>query len=408
MKVAMLSEHASPLAVIGGADAGGQNIHVAALGHALAARGHDVTVYTRRDCPSTPQRVQLGRRFAVEQLDAGPAEAVPKDDMLPFVPALAEALTRRLGADRPAVVHAHFWMSGLAACTAGSRLELPVIQTFHALGAVKRRMQGTADTSPAERIDYERQLLREVDRVVASCTDEVRELITLGARRPRVDIVPSGVDTAHFTPEGPRARRGTRSRLLVVGRLVRRKGTEDAIEALGFLPDAELVIAGGPPRCALDRDPEAVRLAELARQIGVRDRVRFLGQVPHERLPALFRSADLVLCLPWYEPFGIVPLEAMACGVPVVGTAVGGLVDTVVDGVTGSLLPIRSPELVAEVAGQLLADPALRRRLGAAGARRVHRHYQWSEVARGTERTYLLALENSAERTVAAGAREAG
>jgi D-inositol-3-phosphate glycosyltransferase len=403
MKIAMVSEHASPLAAIGGVDAGGQNVHVAALASALARRGHRVVVYTRRDSPDLPAHVPLCPGVVVEHLDAGPPEPIGKDELLPHIPQLGCALAERLDDDPPAVVHGHFWMSGLAALQASC--SVPVVQTFHALGTVKRRFQGRADTSPRSRLRLERRVARRVERIVATCTDEVRELVRMGADRSLIDVVPCGVDLERFTPDGPAVPRGGSPRLLAVGRLVPRKGVDDVILALSRIPDAELLVAGGPPGGELARDPEAKRLTALAAQAGVSHRVRLLGQVPHAELPALIRSADLVVCLPWYEPFGIVPLEAMACGVPVVAAAVGGMIDTVVDGVTGALLPPRRPDLFAAVVTDLLADPDRRRRYGRAGPDRVRRLYRWEQVARSTERSYLLAAAHSRP---AAEALEAG
>jgi glycosyltransferase involved in cell wall biosynthesis len=169
--------------------------------------------------------------------------------------------------------------------------------------------------------------------------------------------------------------------------LVPRKGTEDVISAVRDLPRAELLIAGGPDRRCLGTDPDARRLAAWARREGVAGRTELLGRVPHESLPDLYRSADVVVCAPWYEPFGIVPLEAMACGVPVVATAVGGLLDTVVDGTTGIHVPPRCPTAIAEAVGSVLEDRPLAARLGAAGARRAH-SYAWSGIAASSVATY--------------------
>jgi D-inositol-3-phosphate glycosyltransferase len=407
MKIAMVSEHANPLAAVGGVDAGGQNVHVASLSAQLAARGHEVVVYTRRDSPRLPERADLCHGVTVVHLNAGPAVEISKDDLLAHIPALAQQLARAVDADPPSVLHAHFWMSGLASLQVVAGREIPMLQTFHALGTVKRRCQGGADTSPPQRVDVERELAVHADRVIASCTDEVRELMTLGAVRSRIDVVPSGVDTAHFTPHGPVAARSSRHRLLCVGRLVPRKGVDDAIRALAQLDDAELVVAGGPA-ADIAADPEVMRLLQLAAELGVRDRVHLIGQVPRAELPALIRSSDVVVCLPWYEPFGIVPLEAMACGVPVVGTAVGGLLDTVVDGVTGALLPPRSPGVAAGVLGELLASPQRRRGYGRAGVQRVRRHYAWPDVARSTERCYLRAIAARAGLAPAASVEVAG
>jgi glycosyltransferase involved in cell wall biosynthesis len=392
VKIAMVSEHASPLATLGGVDAGGQNVHVAELAGALADRGHQVVVYTRRDDAELPRRVALRHGVWVEHLDAGPPRAIAKDDLLPYIPALGRALAIRLGADRPDVVHAHFWMSGVAACAAARSLHIPVVQTFHALGAVKRRYQGAADTSPPSRVDDERQVAREVNRVIASCTDEADELIAMDCPRTSIDIVPSGVDLELFTPDGPVAPRDPATRrLLVVGRLVPRKGVADAVRVCALLPeDVELVVAGGPEVQYLAADPEASRLLALAEDLSVRDRVHFVGRVARPDLPALVRSADVVVCLPWYEPFGIVPLESMASGVPVVGSAVGGLMDTVVDDVTGLLVPPRRPEAAARAIRALLDDTTVRRRMAICARARAE-NYSWQAVARLTEATYRRA-----------------
>jgi D-inositol-3-phosphate glycosyltransferase len=385
----MVSEHASPLAALGGADAGGQNVHVAALSAALARQGAEVVVHTRRDDPALPERVAVAPGVTVEHVDAGPPVPIPKDELLPHMDELAARLRQSWRADPPDVVHAHFWMSGLAALTAGRPLGLPVVQTFHALGVVKRRHQGAKDTSPPSRLRDERFLAREADRIVATCSDEVFELVRMGADLRRITVVPCGVDLGLFRPDGPAEPRDPgRSRLLVVSRLVERKGIGSVITALAELPGTELVVAGGPPARRLAEDPEARRLAALAERLGLAGRVRFRGQVEPGDLPALYRSADLVVCVPWYEPFGIVPLEAMACGVPVVASAVGGLVDSVVDGVAGVHVPPRRPDLLASVLAGLLADPARRAALGAAGARRARRRYRWDRIARGTLDVY--------------------
>jgi D-inositol-3-phosphate glycosyltransferase len=389
MRVAMVSEHASPLAVLGGADAGGQNVHVAALSAALAGLGAEVVVHTRRDDPDLPPRVAAAPGVTVDHVDAGPAEPIPKDDLLPHMDEFAHRLLESFRADPPDVVHGHFWMSGRAALAAARPLGIPVVQTFHALGVVKRRHQGARDTSPPTRLREEATVAKEADRIVATCSDEVFELVRMGADLRRVTVVPCGVDLKLFRPDGPVAPRPqVGSRLLVVSRLVERKGIGNVITAKTSLPDAELVVAGGPPAAELGQDPQARRLAALAERLGVARRVRFLGRVGRSDLPALYRSADLVVNVPWYEPFGIVPLEAMACGVPVVASAVGGLVDTVVHDVTGVHVPPRRPRLVATAIAELLADPGRRTALGAAGARRARRRYGWDRIARSTLEVY--------------------
>lgn len=399
----MVSEHASPLAALGGVDAGGQNVHVAELSLALARRGHEVTVYTRRDDAALPDRVRTDPRLEVVHVTAGPVRSVPKDLLLPFMGELAEGIVEDWGQEPPDIVHGHFWMSGLAALDAAGQSRaagrpVQVIQTFHALGTVKRRHQGVEDTSPSERLMLEAMVGRSADRIVATCSDEVFELKAMGVPGNRVSIAPCGVDLDLFAPHGPVEERGRAHRIVSVGRLVPRKGMDLVIRAMRELAelgrdDVELVIVGGAGNSAgLDEDPEAQRLRALAVDLGVADRVVLRGQVSRAEMPAVLRSADAVVCSPWYEPFGIVPLEAMACGVPVIAAAVGGLVDTVVNGKTGLHVPPQDPASIAAAIDDLVADPAWARELGDNGYRRVKARYSWSRIAADTEKAYQTAL----------------
>ncbi|MGW4398680.1 glycosyltransferase [Amycolatopsis nivea] len=392
MRISMVSEHASPLAALGEEDAGGQNVHVADLSAALVRGGHDVTVYTRRDDPDAPATVETPAGYRVVHVPAGPARRLPKDELLPHMGEFGSWLRDRWTEEPPDVAHAHFWMSGVATVLAAREAGVPTVQTFHALGVVKRRHQGDADTSPPDRMRLERMVGKQVDRIVATCSDEVFELARQGVPRQRISVVPCGVDLDRFGTGGPVVPRTAPKRLVSVGRLVPRKGFDLAIAALPRVPETELVIAGGPASGALSRDPEARRLRRLAERLGVADRVHLAGQVSRAEMPALLRSADAVLCTPWYEPFGIVPLEAMACGVPVVAAAVGGLTDTVVDGITGRLVPPRDPARLAARLRALLDEPAELEALGTAGQERVRARYSWDRIAAETVRAYEKAL----------------
>ena len=407
MKIAMVSEHASPLAVLGGADAGGQNVHVAELSAALTRRGHQVTVYTRRDDPDLPDSVEMPQGYTVIHVPAGPAEHIPKDELLPHMGAFAQFLDAQWSADRPDVAHAHFWMSGIATQLAARHLDLPAVQTFHALGVVKRRHQGTDDTSPKDRMRLEAMVARTATWVAATCTDEVFELMRMGRSRARMSVVPCGVNLDRFTPDGPAAPRSRRHRIVSVGRFVPRKGFDTVVRALPAMPDTELVIVGGPDRAELHVDPEARRLMELASALGVADRVQLHGSVAREDMPAILRSADVVACTPWYEPFGIVPLEAMASGIPVVASAVGGMLDTVVHDVTGRLVKPKSPADVAAAINQLMRDDFLRQSLGAAGRDRAKARYSWDRIAADTQRIYSRLVATGLGRTAGLPAQPA-
>jgi glycosyltransferase involved in cell wall biosynthesis len=400
MRISLVSEHANPLAALGGADAGGQNVHVAALAAGLARRGHEVVVHTRRDSVSAPERLATPDGYVVHHVAAGPPTDIPKDELLPHMTEFGRRLRATWAQLPPDVVHAHFWMSGLASLDAVRGTGIPLLQTFHALGSVKRRHQGRLDTSPAARVGVEQRLCREVDRVIATCRDEVDELGELGLPPYRADVIPCGVDTELFCPGPAQQVQATsgRHRLVVVGRLVTRKGVGNVIEALARLlrhdHDVELLIAGGPSGGTLDVDPEIQRLRTLADRLCIGDRVVFLGGVARTEVPELMRSADVVVTVPWYEPFGIVPLEAMACGRPIVGSAVGGLLDTIVPGTTGELVPPRDPRTLAKVLHRLLDDPERRAGYGRAGRERAVALYDWGCVVARTEAVYEEAVRS--------------
>ncbi|MQA86997.1 MAG: glycosyltransferase [Streptosporangiales bacterium] len=403
MKIALVSEHASPLATLGGVDAGGQNVHVAGLARALAERGHEVTVYTRHDSDEQPSRVGMAPGVTVEHVPAGPARPVGRDRLLPYMGQFGGYLERRWAADPPDVVHAHYWMSGIAAHVAARGVGLPVVQTFHALGSVKRRYLGSEDPSPSGRIRMEAALGRAAAAVIATASDEVAELGRLGVSRHSISVVPCGTDLERFRPEGPTHPRADRPRLICVGRPVERKGVDTVVRALRRVPDAELLVVGGPPPGELEASAEIRRLRAVAREVGVADRVEFVGGVGRGTVASLLRSADVAVSVPWYEPFGLVVVEAMACGTPVVASAVGGHLDTIVDNTTGVLVPPRDPMVLARRIRSLLADPLRRAAFGVAGADRAGCRYSWDRVVGETLSVYERVQPEKRGKVAAAG-----
>ncbi|MCD2261158.1 glycosyltransferase [Dietzia aurantiaca] len=401
MRIALISEHASPVAALGGEDAGGQNVYVAELATGLGARGHDVVVYTRRDDADAAEVVDLAPGVRLVHVTAGPAAPLPKDELAPFMAGFGrEMVAHWLSDGVPDIAHAHFWMSGMAVREAVRVVDVPVVQTFHALGTVKRRHQGSADTSPPGRLAVESGLVTDSDLLTASCRDERRELLECGADTDRIHVIPCGVDLDLFHPGAeadglPPRRQGLR-RVVSLGRMVPRKGIDMSIRALAGLPDTELVIAGGPERDALDRDPEGLRLQVLARELGVADRVTFTGRLDRGAAAALLASADVVCITPWYEPFGMVPLETMASGRPLVGTAVGGLLDSVDDGVTGLLVSPGDEAATTEALRVLLDYPARSDAMGCAARRRAETMFSWDRVVGLTEEAYAAARDGNA------------
>lgn len=393
LRVAMLSEHASPLALAGGVDAGGQNVYVDSIARAMGERGHEVDVLTRRDDPRQPDVVALSSGVRVLHVDAGPPQHVPKEKLLGWMPAFAREAQRRLQAEPPYdVIHANFFMSGWVGLTLRPVLQAPLVTTFHALGLVRREHQGKADTFPAARIAIERSLVRQSDRLIAECPQDRSDLIRLyGAVPQRIDMVPCGVDTALFHP-GSRAEARLRLGLsqnefivLQLGRIVPRKGIDNVIRAMAELPapmHARLVVVGGDARSPDPHaTPEIGRLMCLAASCGAQRRVTFVGRRDRHELRDWYVAADVFVTTPWYEPFGITPLESMACGTPVIGSSVGGIRYTVQEGITGYLVPPKDPAALSERLAALHDRPLLKQALGAAGVARVQQRFTWGQVA---------------------------
>lgn len=381
MKIAMVSAHANPLAVLADAEAGGQDVHVTELAGALAARGDEVVVHTRRDSARQPEVVRTEQGFVVHTVPAGAPSATPEDELLPHLEDFTRVLRGWWRADPPDVVHCHSWTSGLAGVLAARRLDVPVVQTFYDLGGVERR--GGSTTVSSQRVTAERLIGREAAGVLAASCAEVLDLVRLGVSRSRITVVPPAVDVRRFTPDGPRLSRGSSHRIIAPS-----TGAEEPISALHSVWDAELVVLGGSP-------DEVHRLREHAREVDVSDRVRLVGRVSRAALPALLRSADLALCTAWDCATRALPLEAMACGLPVVAASVGGLTDVVVDGVTGVLVPPRDVKALVRTLRPLLADAARRDAHGTAGTDRAGSRYDVHRIARETVRAYFRAAGRS-------------
>ncbi|WP_188195109.1 glycosyltransferase [Nonomuraea sp. SYSU D8015] len=359
------------------ASAGGNQRHrILSVARELG-REHHVTIYSRRDNAEGKPRTRVAPGVTLEQLDVGPAKDLPGDEVLPYLNDIGENLMRRWSQDRPDVIHAHTWTWGLAAVAGAKGLSVPVTQTFHTVDAAHK--------------DVELALGRRADAVIAGSGDEESALIRLGVPRGHIAVVPYGVDTERFQRRGPVATRGSRKRLLHVGPLTPDRGAHTVVRALQGLSDVELVIAGGPEPDQLEDDRDARRLRSLADQLGVADRVTLLGQVKRASVPKLMRSADAVVSVPREAVTGIVALEAMACGVPVIASAVGAHLDSVIDGVTGLLVPPDRPARTARLARELLSDPTLRTALGYAGADRARSRYSWERVSQELVRVYEAA-----------------
>jgi len=405
--IAFISEHASATVFLGSEDAGGQNVYVDEVSRNLGRLGYRVDVFTRRDNPNAPEIIEWAPGVRVVNLDVGAPEFMLKDKLWPLMPAFRDALIEFMLCDgvRYDLLHGNFWMSGWVAAQLRRQLGIPAVQIFHALGETKRRHQGEADTSPDERIAIERGVIRDVDRLIAQCPAEDSELVDdYGADPAKVVVIPSATNIAQFWPiSRDEARRyiGLKTDepiVVYVGRMLPRKDVRNLIRAAALvmrrsqIPFSLLLVGGEAADPDPAKTPEIEVLQSLARQLGIRDRVRFTGKrQPHE-LRYYYSAGDIAVTTPWYEPFGLTPLEAMACGRPVIGSAVGGIKFTVQDGRTGCLVPPRDPEALANCLQTLLEQPALRQQMGQAARARVEREFTWPMVAERTAHLYESLL----------------
>jgi len=414
MRIAFISEHASPLACLGSADAGGQNIYVDELSRHLGERGYLIDVFTRRDCSELPEVVDVVPGVRVVHLDAGPREFCAKDELWPYMPAFRDSLLNFMQQNETHydLVHGHFWMSGWVATELQRLCGMPGVQHFHALGQTKKRHQGSADTSPRERIQIEKAIVRKVTRVIAQCPYERSELLNEYAARPeRVVLIPGAVNLELFYPvDRAEARQSINLNqdgyiIVYVGRLLPRKDIRNVVYALAHLlrqydtadtPITLLIVGGETEDADPQRTPEIGEIQRLARELGVCEHVHFVGKRQPEILRHYYCAGDVAVTTPWYEPFGLTPLEAMACGRPVIGSAVGGIPYTVLDGQTGLLVPPRDPQALAASLYEMLIHAERRKRMGEAGRRHIEREFTWPRTALRIAMLYeTLAAEHA-------------
>ena len=405
MKIALVADH---LCLPSRTDAypGHRARHVLSLAQALADRGHAVSIYSRKESPDAAtdagasgggrgarhRSARRQARLTIEHIQAGPQQWLSGEDLLPHIATFAGHLADRWRHSVPDVVHACFWTSGLAALAGTRGLGIPVVQTFHSLGSDTRR-DDRAVPGDATRIRLEASIGRSVQAVLAGTAGERADLGRLGVTSASVRIVPAGVDTTLFQPSGPAAERGRNPRILVVSPPGDQPELVTVLRALKDRPTAELVVAGGPPRSRLAGDPGWRALAALARQLGLGDRLTCTGKVREADMPALMRSADVLVHLTSARPFAVVPVEAMACGLPVIASEAHA--DAVIHGNTGFLVPPAASAdsaLLARRIGDLLANPMLRDGYRIAAASRAASRYAWQRIGQETEAVYEALL----------------
>jgi glycosyltransferase involved in cell wall biosynthesis len=391
VKIALVSLNAGPLACLGGDEGGGQSVVVDCLSRELARAGHAVTVVCQRDDPALPHSMTTSDGVRIDHVDAEPLGALAPPALAAAIDALADRLRCQWTTERPDVVHAHAWISGKAAVAAARSLDIPVVQTFHGLSRAKRGRNDPVDPLPS-RVAEEAALVQAAARIIATSSAEVFALLALGASPGAVKLIPCGVDLELFSPAPSVSRPSSAFRVATLSRLVPDAGVADAIEALAYLDGVELAVGGG--RCAgaeCMQDPDARALATLATARGVAGRVTFAGNIKRDAVAAFLRAADAVICAPWYDSIGTVALEAMACGVPVIVSAVGSHVDAVADGISGLHVPAQAPRQIAYAIDALRADEPRRARFGRFGVERTSARYGWPRIAAETVGVYCSA-----------------
>lgn len=404
-KIAFISEHASPLAVLGGVDSGGQNVYVAEICKSLAKLGYTIDIFTRKDDEGLPEIVEWLPGIRVVHLDAGPAREVPKEQLLGFMDEFTTSMVRfirRLKLDYE-LIHANFFMSGLVASKVKLLLGIPYVITFHALGKIRMIHQKENDAFPATRLDIEQMIVEDADYIIAECPQDKQDLVEhYNADPTRITIIPCGFSSEEFAPAskaGARRRLGLQKNdvvLLQLGRIVPRKGVDNVIRAMHYLkeiPNMKLLVVGGSDeKPDFDRDPEFKRLKALAKTEGVEDKVIFTGRRNRKQLKYYYQAADFFISTPWYEPFGITPLEAMACGTPVIGSDVGGIKYTVRHGETGYLVPPHDPGALAEAVRTGISCPEQYAGLCRNALRRVNENFTWEFVAEKAHGLYMRVI----------------
>jgi len=396
VRVAMISYHTCPLATLGGKDTGGMNVYVRDLTRELGRRGIGVDVFTRSQDEHVPHVLHdLGFGNRIVHVPAGPETPMSKDALAGYLPAFVDyilgfAQTKR---ERYDLIHSHYWLSGLAALELRGAWGVPIIQMFHTLAAMKNRVARSPDETASDfRLETESRLLRQADRVVASTQAELAQFQWLyHVDISRVVVIPPGVDTARFYPiPADEAREfvrvpGDARMVLFVGRIEPLKGIDTLLEAVALLKQENvprkgpifLAVIGGDSEESPDpTSEEMARLQELRSHLDIDDTVTFLGRRNQDTLQYYYSASEIVVVPSHYESFGLVALEAMACGTPVVASETGGLVFLVRDGETGFHVPAGDAQALADRLGQLLEDDVLRTRLGKQAAEYAKR-YAW-------------------------------
>lgn len=407
-RIAFISEHASPLALLGGTDSGGQNVYVARVAEHLVNHGYLVDVFTRWDNESLPKIVEYKKGVRVIHVEAGPKEYVPKEKLFGFMDEFGADMMLFMEREniRYELTHAHFWMSGYVAALIKKAMMIPFVITFHALGKIRRVYQGSDDGFPDARFEVEEMIVQEADLILAECPQDREDLMFHYMADPsKIIIVPCGFDQKEFHPVSKMIARlkldlqPEEKIILQLGRMVKRKGVDNVIKAVSCLlkkkeiPIRLIIVGGESDDPDPEKTPEIGRLQQLVNEENIEGKVLFAGRKGREDLKLYYNAADVFVSTPWYEPFGITPLEAMACGTPVIGSNVGGIKYSVEHGKTGFLVPPNEPEVLAHRLSELLTKAELHQFMSLNSIKRVNGFFTWEKVSSMIASVYSDLIE---------------
>ena len=403
-RIAVFTDNADPLAPLGGIEAGGENVYVNELTRALSRFGWTIDVFTRWSYPKTAQIAKLTENVRVIRLEAGPIEFVQKDKLLQYMELYKKSFLafKEKNKLEYLLFHGNYYFSSWAAVGLGKQLRIPVVTTFHSLGKIKHMALNSRDPSPKERIALETEVMNGVDKIIATSPPMKEEIQTYYHMNPKkIAVVPGGVNLKRFTPLSQLLARRVlginpnRLIVLYVGRIERRKGIDTLLSAMAEvvkrMPEKRkiirLYITGGEAKHRWKTPIESIertereRLKKVVDELGIKDIVRFVGGINRENLPYYYSAADMTVVPSFYEPFGLVPLESMACGTAVIASKVGGLQWTIRDGKTGYLVKPKDPLLFADKICYLLTHYATRKHMRENALDRVRRTFGWEAVA---------------------------
>lgn len=406
-KIAFISEHASPLATLGGVDAGGQNVYVGKLAKHISKLGYKIDIFTRWDDARLPQIIDWDQDVKVIHIKAGPITFIPKEQLFQYMDEFTTNMSKFIEheEEKYKLIHANFWMSAYVASKIKKQFKIPFVITFHALGKIRRIFQGTSDKFPNSRFAVEEQVIKEANQIIAECPQDREDLINhYNASPEKITIIPAGFDENEFYPVDKLLSRlllNLKLRqpiILQLGRIVQRKGIDNVIRGLSILRKkykikAQLLIVGGETDLPNARaTPEIGRLRKIAQSEGIKKHVIFIGRPSRETLKYYYSAADIFVSTPWYEPFGMTPLESMACGTPVIGANVGGIKYTVQDGKTGYLVPPKDPQSLAQKLADILKNKKIANFFKENAIKRVNSQFSWEKVANLTSKFYEKAI----------------